>query len=204
MNYFFKKENQKAFTLIEMLVAVSIFSVAIVAMMVVVGADLKNINYTKKKLVATYLASEGIELMRSIRDTYGLYDALQIPAIDGWTEFKNKIVSDCNVATSCFIDIEKKDDGTPGYYNIYTDPIMPMTKVLIGPCAILGCPAFYYHASNGEYDYDSTGGTITDFKRSIVVNVISANEVQIISSVSWAQSSGIKTVTFYDNLFNQI
>ncbi len=195
-------KDTKAFTLIEMLVAVSIFSLAILAILAVIGGDLKNINYAKKKLIATYLATEGIEYMRNIRDTYGLYDATQLPAVDGWVAFKNKVVSDCNSSSSCYIDIDLDENGAP--YDIFGTTNMPITGVLVAPCAILGCPPFYYHASNGEYDYLLSNGELTDFRRSIVVNVINADELQIVSTVSWVQGSGVNRVSFYDHFFNQI
>lgn len=196
-------KNTKAFTLIEMLVAVSIFSLAILAILAVLSNDLQNINYTKKKLVATYLATEGIEYVRSIRDTYSLYDSVQLPAIDGWVEFKNKVVSDCDIISRCFIDLDKDELGAS--FDLF-DPVnnnMPITQVLVEPCSITGCPILYYHPTTGEYDYLSSGIT-TDFRRSIIVNVINTDELEIVSTVSWVQGSGVKSITFYDHLFNQI
>ncbi len=208
MIFLFKSKNlkdNKAFTLIEMLVAVSIFSLAILAILAVIGGDLKNINYAKKKLIATYLATEGIEYMRNIRDTYGLYDSTQLPAVDGWVAFKNKVVSDCNPSSSCYIDINEDEANIPPQdYDIFGTTNMPITGVLVAPCAILGCPPFYYHASNGKYDYLLSNGVLTDFRRSIVVNVINADELQIVSTVSWVQGSGVQSVSFYDHFFNQI
>lgn len=205
MNILFTNKNvrnKKAFTLIEMLVAVSMFSLAVLAIMVVLGSDLQNINYAKKKLVATYLATEGIEYMRSIRDTYSLYDNTQLPASDGWTDFKNKVLADCNIRSSCFIDIDLDENGAT--YDIFSTTDKPITGVLVAPCAILGCPKMYYHNTTGRYDYISNLGTETDFRRSIVVNLISSDEIQVISTVSWVQGSGTKSVSFYDHFFNQI
>ena len=208
MNYLKNKKIKRGdagFTLMETLVALFIFSLAIVAMIVVFSSDLRSINYAKKKIVATYLATEGIEYMRSIRDTYGLYDIYQTPATDGWVEFKNKVLNDCRPANRCYIDIDHLDSNPNQSYDLFNngDP-NPITKVLIAPCAILGCPQLYHHISTGRYDYLPAGGNLTDFRRSITVNMLSQDELQIISTVSWEQGSGEKSVTFYDHFFNQI
>lgn len=65
----FLKNKKTGFTLIETLIAISIFSVAIVTLMTVLSSGITNINNAKKKITATYLAQEGIEYIRNKRDT---------------------------------------------------------------------------------------------------------------------------------------
>lgn len=61
------------FTLIETLVAISIFSISILAMMAVLADGISDTNYAKTKITASYLAQEGIEYIRNMRDNYVLY-----------------------------------------------------------------------------------------------------------------------------------
>ncbi|MFH1308789.1 MAG: type II secretion system protein [Patescibacteria group bacterium] len=95
-----KKNNQKkGFTLVETLVALSIFLVSIVGIMSVLASGLTNINQAKKKMTATFLAQEGIEYMRNIRDTNVLY------SIDGWSDFLTETTnSGCTTNDGCDIN----------------------------------------------------------------------------------------------------
>src|SRR3989344_4652981 len=67
------KLSGSGFTLVEMLVAISIFTVALVGIMFILGSGIADTNYAKRKMVATYLAQEGIEYIRNMRDSYTLY-----------------------------------------------------------------------------------------------------------------------------------
>jgi len=69
----FQKKISGGFTLVETLIAISIFSVSIVAMMSILGRGISDVNYAKKKLTASYLAQEGIEYVRNMRDNAVLY-----------------------------------------------------------------------------------------------------------------------------------
>lgn len=99
MKIIFFKKNKKigrsmsGFTLVESLIAVSIFSVSIIAMMSVLGGGIANTNYVKNKLVATYLAQEGIEYARNMRDKHILYDGSA-----GWDNFLK--IEDFNYSSS--------------------------------------------------------------------------------------------------------
>ena len=70
------------FTLVETLIAISIFSVSIITMMSILGTGISNTNYAKEKMIASYLAQEGIEYVRNKRDYYVLY-----PVNGNWTNF---------------------------------------------------------------------------------------------------------------------
>ncbi len=85
MQKFFKQKN-KAFTLIETLVAISIFTMSILGLMSVLASSISNTNYAKQKMAATYLAQEGIEYARNMRDTNVLSDTTSTQ--HGWETFK--------------------------------------------------------------------------------------------------------------------
>lgn len=77
-----QKNKGGGFTLVETLVGLLIFSMSVVAMMSVLGSGLQDTTYAKQKIVAGYLAQEGIEYARNVRDTYALNG-------DGWEEFRS-------------------------------------------------------------------------------------------------------------------
>ena len=64
------KQKNKAFTLVETLVAISIFSMSILGLMSVLASSISNTNYAKQKITASYLAQEGIECVRNKRDEF--------------------------------------------------------------------------------------------------------------------------------------
>ncbi len=92
MKLFFSKKHKsnQGFTLLEVLVAVAIFSVSILAMMSVLAEGIASTNYAKQKLIASYLAQEGVEYIRNQRDSYILSnpDDTQM----AWDDFKDAVV----------------------------------------------------------------------------------------------------------------
>ncbi len=142
-----KDKKNRAFTLVETLVALSIFTLSILALMVALGGGLKDTNYAKGKMTASFLAQEGIELMRNMRDTYVLYDG----DTNGWAEFLAH-VSDCTNNKGCIFHTEDL---------IYDDQIRPITQIEIEPCGSSYCKPLYYHPLTGVYDYSNTGNPET-------------------------------------------
>lgn len=63
------KLNKKAFSLIEILVWILIFSLWITSIYAIISSTLRINNYNKDYIIATNLAREQIELVRNIRDS---------------------------------------------------------------------------------------------------------------------------------------
>lgn len=61
--------NHKGFTLIETLFAVLIFSASLVSLMTIAGRGISAATTAREQTVAQYLAQEGVEIVRNIRDT---------------------------------------------------------------------------------------------------------------------------------------
>jgi prepilin-type N-terminal cleavage/methylation domain-containing protein len=83
---FFTNKNKlnHGFTLLETLVAISIFSLSILAVMSVLSRGISSTNYAKKRIISSYLAEEGVEYVRNIRDTLVGSNA---DSSAGWTAF---------------------------------------------------------------------------------------------------------------------
>lgn len=159
MKIFFKKFNKsnkgrqilslsKGFTLVETLVAISIFTGSILGLMSVLASGISNTNYAKQKMIASYLAQEGIECIRNTRDTYVLYPPANSTASARWSEFRGLDFSNANTII----------------------------------CPNIGAGFTRILSKN------TTG--------------LSADEVKILSTVSWTQGSGNYSITFSESLFN--
>lgn len=84
----FRRIN-KGFTLVETLVAISIFTVSLLGIMSVLASGISNTSYAKQKMVASYLAQEGIEYVRNMRDTAVLYPPSGQTTQDMWDVFRD-------------------------------------------------------------------------------------------------------------------
>ncbi|MFA4975272.1 MAG: prepilin-type N-terminal cleavage/methylation domain-containing protein [Candidatus Paceibacterota bacterium] len=171
------KKISSGFTLIETLVAISIFTVSIILLMSVLGNGISDINNVKKKILAGYLAQEGIEYIRNMRDTYVLYSTLG--SGKDWDKFKIEF-NPCNLGNEC------------GFST--TNPIV-ISKCTSNPsvCKI--------YLDNGNYNTTSSGED-SGFTRKIWTDVVGDGELKIYSEVEWIQRSGTQRIVFSENLFN--
>lgn len=64
-----RSSYNRGFTLIESLVAIFIFSIALVALITITSRGITGTAQAKNQVIAQFLAQEGIELMRNYRDT---------------------------------------------------------------------------------------------------------------------------------------
>jgi Tfp pilus assembly protein PilV len=183
----------EGFTLIETLVAISIFTISILGLLIVLGQGISNTNYAKQKIIASYLAQEGIEYMRNMRDTFVLYDASGVQA--GWNAFNAKIAPApntlCASGDGCYFDD----------YNLnYTNHLQPMAEISLIACSP-SCSSLLYDENTGKYGY--TTGINSGFIRKINATQI-ANQTKISSTVYWTQGSGNYNIVFSESLFNWI
>jgi len=63
------KKNNRAFTLVELMAAMVVISIGLVGVGNIITQILVQSRYISSKLVAAYLAQEGLEIVRNIRDT---------------------------------------------------------------------------------------------------------------------------------------
>lgn len=167
--------NEHGFTLVETLVAISIFTVSIMGLMSVLSDGIADTNYAKKKVVAEYLAQEGIEYIRNMRDTYVLYTTF-----NKWADFKEKM-DPCVSNNEC------------GFDNSVFPP-----DVFACSTNKEGCKLY---VDNGNYNTNLVGSD-SGFVRKIRISTVNTDELRIFSTVSWDQGSGEHSVVFSEDLFN--
>ena len=62
-------KNKRGFTLLEVLIAVSVLVIGTVAAFSTITSTIRSTTFAKDKLIASFLAQEGIEIVKNIRNT---------------------------------------------------------------------------------------------------------------------------------------
>src|SRR3989338_2030631 len=202
MKKFLKQKNKKnlglarrsmaeGFTLVEMLVAISIFTMSILALLVVLTQGISNTNYAKTKIIASYLAQEGIEYIRNMRDTFMLYDPTDSQT--GWNAFSTKLIdASCDESNGCYFDDQNLN---------YSNPSQPMAGIAMASCGA-SCPMLLFDDVTGKYGY--MAGVNSGFIRKTEITVVNPDEIKVSVALSWTQSSGNYKIVFSESLFNWI
>ena len=175
------------FTLVEVLVAIAIFTLAITGVITATVGSGININSSKNTLTANYMAQEGIELMRAKRDSYVIAGSTYV---QGWQDFTTDVASECS--GPCDLDVGSLQNLTPtsgrGFYS----------------CAVFSdCNLSY--TSDGFYVHGS--GTTTPFNRELTIVAFTNSgsvptELQVTSTVTWKEGFITKSISLNESLFD--
>ena len=167
-----KTNSQKGFTLIETLVAISILVLAVTGAFAAAQNGISTANFSKDQIVAFYLAEEGVEEIRNVRDQNGLEKSLTGDENISWLKglSANPSTDPCYFGSSCKIDAVRDE---------------------ISRCPTQGgCPPLKQDKSSGYYGYDPAWDD-SKFTRDIqLVQIVSPDghpEVSINVTVSWAK-----------------
>ena len=193
---------KRSFTLVETLVAISIIMVVIIGPFHTVQTAL-NASYTARdQLIANSLAQEGVEYVRSIRDSDYLYNranpsSTQVSFLAGINGNSNvpagSLNSDC-VANNCVVDPAPASGAGS-------------VSVCSGTCTPL-----YVNTSTNVYNQNSSG-LQSKFTRSVRLCYINSsgvcaasgtltNEAKLVVTVSWTTAGQVGSVVLTDYLQN--
>jgi prepilin-type N-terminal cleavage/methylation domain-containing protein len=197
-----KNTAEQGFTIVEVLISLTIFSIAVAGVITVAAQGGLNVNAAKDKLTATYLADEGIELMRALRDTHVVAEPSGSEAA-GWTAFIGDVSTRCTIDAPC--DIDATDSSGSG-----TIPFPSTSNVITcgGPGTF--CP-LYYNSTVGSpdegfyQDFVPPGLLpVAKFSRSITISPspTSSDEMVVTSSVTWKEGALQQTITQRESIFN--
>ncbi|KND48666.1 MAG: putative Type IV pilus pilin [Parcubacteria bacterium C7867-005] len=165
-----KNIYKKGFTLVETLVAIGILVLAVSGAFSAAQSGLSSSVFSKDQVIAFYLAAEGVEQIRNIRDNNGLADQ---PWLTGLTA--------CYPNRTCTVDTVNTVSDQP----------------VITNCAggQNSCPNLRQDTTNGYYGYEPSW-PVSNFKREITMAPVGGggNEVSISVRVIW--SKGLVTRQF--------
>src|SRR5574343_412630 len=99
----YTNKNIKGFTLLETLVAILLFTIALAALLALVRDSVTAASYMKNEVVGTYLAQEGIDYIRNKRDE--IVHVNPVPP-SPWSDFLNYVNNaGCSNTTGCKLDV---------------------------------------------------------------------------------------------------
>ncbi len=164
------RKTFRGFTLIESLVAVTILTFAVIGPMVTASRVIVASQIARDQLVASYLAQEGVEYVRSVRDNEYLANRQTTPA-ETWQDF---------------LDAVDQCDATSPQNATRACTLHPINGLSIGSCTVGGESCAQLYLSGGLYTTTQSSGTLTPFTRTIQVYAISATDERIVSTVTWS------------------
>lgn len=180
-----RTSSPAGFTLIETLVAIGIFAFSITGLISVTAQGVFDTNFVKNKVTAGYLAMEGIEMVRNVRDTVAIQDTTPWALV--FQPGSSTYLGRCMLTDddqSCTID--------------------PWENI-VAPCPQGDCPAMTYNRQNGHFSYETqdNGDRVASiFTRTIQIIEVNAHEVEVTSEVSWMQGTRPHKVSYSVNLLD--
>lgn len=180
------KYKPSGFILVEVIVSISILTSAVAAALTVASKSVFLASYSKDQIIATYLAQEGLEILRNKRDENMLSG---LP----WTT--NIWTSECKAGINkCRVDL--------GW-----GVSQPLIEKCTGGCSFV----LDRNLSTGVYAHVHPAGpswVVTKFSRSVQTSNVSGggspNEMRVTSVVTYRAGGIMKTVTMTENLTSWI
>jgi len=180
-----KLKKESGFTLLEVIVAIFILTVGVGGSFVLIQQTLSASLMAQSRLIAAYLAQEGIEVVRNIRDNNWLEqrESLQVPPLPLW----NDGLDGCQFPNCCEADYET--DTPLSYPSLST-----FTECNFDDLSYLNID------SKGFYGY--SGDTQTRFKRKIFIEWIDDSKIKISVVVEWKERNKAHQIEVVEHITN--
>lgn len=196
------KNPKRGFTLVETMVAIAVLAVALVGPFVAIRTSLTASYIARDQLIASALAQEGMEYVRSIRDNNYLNNRSWL---DGLALYSNCVSATLGSAPSGYCTVD------PSRGDIHTDS--PNHSAMQHYSGALTNVPFLKLSETGLYNQQATSATNPDsrFRRGVQITPLrndpetgQAIEVRVQVVVSWNAYGQTHTVIVTDNLHDWI
>ena len=184
--------KEQGFTIVEVLIALTIFSIAVTGVITVAAQSGVSISKARNKLAADYLASEGLEAVRALRDSSVLANP-GTESTTGWSSFRSA-VSGCTVTSPCDVDVVT-EGSFPALASLSTS--CPTSLPLPGCSLYITMDGFYSNRNDTGRD------PLSPYTREITTRVLpSGDEIEITATVRWLEGTSLQASTVTESLFN--
>jgi len=173
LKYLSVKNKESGFTLIEMMIAVFVMVVGIVGAMSLIQRVIFSSSISSSRLIAAYLAQEGAEIVRNVRDT-------------NWLEARSSLNSWDEGLTGC---------SGAGFVADYNGPnqIDPAFPCYSGQYLNIDASGFYSYSS----------GVQTKFQRKILIAQGSNSDIRnVLIEINWTDRGVSYSLSVQENLYN--
>lgn len=189
--------STKGFTLIETLVAIAILTLSVAGPLLVASRALVSAQIAQEQLTASYLAQEGIEYVRMMRDDEYLAAYQAGGSTVSSTAWSNFVSGTGSASIAQCVSVACTLSPT-------SPPTAPPISGALQSCGGMGMSACsslpLYVESNGLYTQIATGNTKTPYVRTIQATPLSATEEKIVSTVLWVSHGQTYSVSIDDHL----
>ena len=187
-----KTSLQSGFSLVETLVAITILLIVIVGPMTISSTSARSTSFASEQVTAFFLAQEGTELVRKLRDDVVL-EFFAENTTEPWADFLATINA-CTLTGGCAVEIDDDSQGT----------------ISVDRCSLAaGCQVYLRETgtSRSLFTHDNSGATDTPFTRVVTVE-ITGDEAKVISTVSWRvgslrDSQSVEVETYLFNVYGE-
>ena len=179
------KSFSESFTLLEVILAITVLTLAIGGSFILIQQTIASVSVVRSKLIASYLAQEGIEIVKNIRDN----NWLKIQSWDGALE---------------------EGDCWEGDYQTLSPPDYPLLTSCPLPYQYDNL-RFLGIDENGFYGYSYLPGNKTIFKRKITISDKvdlddppdgEIDKLKVSAEVLWAERGKLHSITAQEYLYN--
>ena len=178
----YQLETKNGYSLVEVLVAISVLLISIVGPITIAAKGLQNASFAKQQNVAFFLAQEGLEVVVKIREEGGVKAHLLTGEAGGptaWDDITALSTLDCSALSPCSVDIND--------FSLFS-------------CGNRTCDLYLHNSGRARYRHTSSGGTATPYRREITLD-INDSRVYVESTVTWGESED-KKVTLATYIYN--
>ncbi|MGB3922153.1 MAG: prepilin-type N-terminal cleavage/methylation domain-containing protein [Minisyncoccia bacterium] len=171
-----RKSFGRGFSLVESLVAIVILITAITGVSSAVRTAISSYTFSRDQITAFYLAQEGFEFIRNMRDENALNNR-------NWlTGIASNINDPCWFGNACIVD--------------------PINSTVPTRCsAIESCPLLRQDATNLFYGHNGAWSE-TKFRREIIITQVDAKEISVLVTINWMHGSTNQEFQARENILN--
>ncbi|MEK7554693.1 MAG: hypothetical protein AAB518_01765 [Patescibacteria group bacterium] len=199
-------------SMIEMLVAISIVAVSLVGILSLVGRSFALNRLTTEQYVATYLAAEGMELVKNLFDHSYLLEVQNVGGVSnrfyGWTGAGS--IAPSGSYGLYYLDYSDTTlISVPGGCAITLPPTEATVANLFQTCGSAQLPYLNFAPPPAGAGYQYTSGTPTKFRRVIIIDeptegnpddpTLPTIDYRITSAVGWESRGGEFVVQLQDH-----